>query len=182
MKGRKSNEHGLWELSRTPIAKTNADGNSPGFVVPTDQLHPRLSQLSSHHIGFDQSGHYMMPARGARTIICLAIALAGAPGMFSGRVTPASAEQLVAGKNSNVFQMPQFAEKQRLHTMNVLKLFRRQRYADAEQALRKLIHEFPDWPMHHFIWRQPWRDRTRPMRRSTAWNWRSARALPIARR
>ncbi|MEP1772023.1 MAG: hypothetical protein ABJJ72_15860, partial [Anderseniella sp.] len=32
----------------------------------------------------------------------------------------------------------------------VLKLFRHQRYAEAEQRLRQLILEFPDWPMHHY--------------------------------
>ena len=91
----------------------------------------------------------MMHAPGVRTILCTALALVGATGMFSGGVKPAAAEQPVAVKARNVFQMPQFADEQHRHTINVLKLFRRQQYADAEQALRKLILEFPDWPMHH---------------------------------
>ena len=112
-------------------------------------LHPRLNPLSSYS--------QIRPTRTPDDIFnqstnnCLQfLALVSAFGMLSGGVIPAAAQEPTAAETHNVFKRPQFADEQQRHTINVLKLFRRQQYADAEQALRKLILKFPDWPMHHF--------------------------------
>ncbi len=71
-------------------------------------------------------------------------------GVLSGAAQTATAQNTVTADIRSVFQMPQFAEEQRLQTIKVLKLIRDRKYADAEQSLRQLIQKFPDWPMHHY--------------------------------
>ena len=55
-----------------------------------------------------------------------------------------------APRAANVFEMPAYASLQQRLTKSVIRLFRDRRYAEAEKALRHLVDQFPNWPVHHY--------------------------------
>lgn len=58
-------------------------------------------------------------------------------------------------KPRNVFELAPFVELQQRLTIDVLQLFRQQRYGQAEVALGQLIAAYPGWPAHSITGRRP---------------------------
>lgn len=87
-------------------------------------------------------------ARAPVLVTVIGCVVAFTPATFATPLQELSPQRLAEPKN--VFEKPAYAALQVALTKPIIALFQAKQYADAEKSLRRLIDQFPTWPVHHY--------------------------------